>query len=82
MSSSPTFKRNTCMSKILFSLCKKTANGLERILCRALVQEDSGRMDRCTGCCDITEILVKAASNSIQSINQSINQSIYQSFSS
>ena len=28
-------------------------------------------MDRCTGCCDITEILMKMALNTIQSINQS-----------
>ena len=26
-------------------------------------------MDRCTGCCDITEILLKTALNNIQSIN-------------
>ena len=30
-------------------------------------------MDRCTGCCDITEILLKMALNTLQSINQSIN---------
>ena len=29
-------------------------------------------MDRCTGCCDITEILLKMALNTIQSINQLI----------
>ena len=30
-------------------------------------------MDRCTGCCDITEILLKKVLNTIKSINQSIN---------
>ena len=33
-------------------------------------------MDKRTGCCDTTEILLKMVLNTIQSINQSINQSI------
>ena len=32
-------------------------------------------MDRCTGPCDIIEILLKMALNTIQSINQLTNQS-------
>ena len=34
-------------------------------------------MDMCTSRRDITEILLKTALNTIQSINQSINQSIF-----
>ena len=34
-------------------------------------------MDRCTGCHNITEILLKMALNTIQSINQATNPSVY-----
>ena len=47
-------------------LCGKAASGLERILCRVPVKE---LQDRCTGCHNTTEILLKTALNTIQSIN-------------
>ena len=43
----------------------KAASGFERLLCGVL--ED---MDRCTGHRDITELLLKKALNTIQSISQ------------
>ena len=36
------------------------------------LKEPKESMDRCTDCCNITEILLKVALNTIQSINQSI----------
>ena len=52
-------------------LCGKAASGLERILCRLLVKKLLESMDLCTGPHDITEILLKTALNTIQSINHS-----------
>ena len=57
-------------------LCGKAASGLERILCKVVVKELHGSIDRCTGRYYITEILLKTACNTRQSINQSIDQSI------
>ena len=51
-------------------LCGKADSGLERILC--WLKELHESMDRCTGRRDLTEILLKTALNSIQSINQPI----------
>ena len=36
------------------------------------LKELQERMDRCTGCSDITEILLKMTLNTIQSINQTL----------
>ena len=47
-------------------------SGLERILCGVLVTRTQKSMNRCNGRRDITEILLKTALNTIQSINQSI----------
>ena len=49
--------------------CGKAATGLERILCRVLIKELQVNMDRRNGCCDITEILLKMALKTIQSIS-------------
>ena len=48
----------------------KAASGLERIMCRVLIKEPQESMDRGTGRHDVTEILLKMAFNTTQSINQ------------
>ena len=52
-------------------LSGKVFSGLDRILCGVLVKEFQESVDRCNGSRDITEILLKTALNTIQSINQS-----------
>ena len=51
-------------------LCGKADSGLERILCGVLVKRTPESMDRCSDCPDLTEILLKMALNTIQTINQ------------
>ena len=46
-------------------------NGSERILCGVLVKELQESMDRCTGRCDMTEILLKTVAVKHHTINQS-----------
>ena len=53
----------------------KAASGLGRIFCGVLVKKS---MDRCTGCHDMNEILLKTL---FTPYNQSINQSINHPFS-
>ena len=49
----------------------KATSGLERIMCNELVKKKiQDSMDRCTGCHEITEILLKTMLNTTQSINQ------------
>ena len=55
-------------------LCGKTASGLERILRGVRVKKKKLQesMDRSTGHHDATEILLKTALNTIQSINHKL----------
>ena len=53
---------------------KQPVAWMERILCGVLVKRTQGRIDRCTGRRDMTEVLLKTALNTIQSINQSMKK--------
>ena len=55
-------------------LCGKAASGLQRILCGGgyRLKEPQKSMDMCTGRCDITELLLKTALNTI-TMNRSVN---------
>ena len=51
----------------------KAASGLERKLCKVLVKRTQESMDRCTGQLNITEMLLKTALNTIQSIIKTLH---------
>ena len=53
-------------------LCGKAASGLKEFCAEHRLKELQESMDRCTGCCDINEILLKMALSTIQSINPHI----------
>ena len=58
------------LSIVSAMVCGKAASGLERILCGVMVKKNSQEsIDRYTGYCIITEILLEMALNTMQSIS-------------
>ena len=64
----PGFIALSPLSILLITVMWKCSSILERILCRVMVKELQESMDMCTGSHDITEIVLKMALKTLQSI--------------